>query len=394
MEAMDFTVASADTGCQEPPNTLVDWALEILSTADPDEKARLGDLAASRWLRGDIPLPYDPSRPARPPPDRPARSAEVRLLPPSRMPKLGKGGSAQSRLAMLHSLAHTESWAVDLSWDIVARFGAAMRMPRDFFDDFARVAQDEGRHYTVLSARLRELGSHYGALPAHDGLWDSAMRTSHSLLARLAVEHCVHEARGLDVLPTTISRFRAGGDEQTARLLEDIIYPEEVTHCSAGVRWFRYLCLRSHGNHPTSYSVPGLEPRSSGLPGDGTADGKTAREAEGEPTPKLAKDVRGDDKMVQQVEDELPSRIAQDANGRSKVTEHVEDGLAKCKLDDSIEKYEELVIRTFHRVVREYFRGPLKPPFNTEARKAAGFEPAWYEPLAVKEACIEGETIE
>lgn len=195
MEAMDFTVASADTGCQEPPNTLVDWALEILSTADPDEKARLGDLAASRWLRGDIPLPYDPSRPARPPPDRPARSAEVRLLPPSRMPKLGKGGSAQSRLAMLHSLAHTESWAVDLSWDIVARFGAAMRMPRDFFDDFARVAQDEGRHYTVLSARLRELGSHYGALPAHDGLWDSAMRTSHSLLARLAVEHCVHEVR-------------------------------------------------------------------------------------------------------------------------------------------------------------------------------------------------------
>jgi uncharacterized ferritin-like protein (DUF455 family) len=98
--------------------------------------------------------------------------------------------------------------------------------------------------------------------------------------------------------------------------------------------------------------------------------------------------------MVQQVEDELPSRIAQDANCRSKVTEHVEDGLAKCKLDDSIEKYEELVIRTFHRVVREYFRGPLKPPFNTEARKAAGFEPAWYEPLAVKEACIEGETIE
>jgi uncharacterized ferritin-like protein (DUF455 family) len=101
------------------------------------------------------------------------------------MPKLGKGGSAQSRLAMLHSLAHTESWAVDLSWDIVARFGAAMRMPRGFFDDFARVAQDEGRHYTVLSARLRELGSHYGALPAHEGLptltcmfWTKTYRTT------------------------------------------------------------------------------------------------------------------------------------------------------------------------------------------------------------------------
>jgi uncharacterized ferritin-like protein (DUF455 family) len=27
----------------------------------------------------------------------------------------------------------------------------------------------------------------------------------------------------------------------------------------------------------------------------------------------------------------------------------------------------------------------LKPPFNEEARKAAGFGPQWYEPLAVKE---------
>ena len=194
-DAGEHVVGSGGPEVQQPPKTLVDWALQILSTADPDEKARLGDLAASLWLRGDIPLPYDPSRPAPPPPDRPARTAEVRLLPPSRMPKLGKGGSAQSRLAMLHSLAHTESWAVDLSWDIVARFGAQMRMPREFFVDFARVAQDEGRHYTVLSARLRELGSRYGALPAHDGLWDSAMRTAHCLLARLAVEHCVHEVR-------------------------------------------------------------------------------------------------------------------------------------------------------------------------------------------------------
>ncbi|OEL38216.1 hypothetical protein BAE44_0000764 [Dichanthelium oligosanthes] len=379
-DAGEHAVGSGVSEGQESPKTLVDWALQILSTADPNEKARLGDLAASLWLRGDIPLPYDPSRPARPPPDRPARSAEVRLLPPSRMPKLGKGGSAQSRVAMLHSLAHTESWAVDLSWDIVARFGARMRMPREFFDDFARVAQDEGRHYTVLSARLRELGSHYGALPAHDGLWDSAMRTSHSLLARLAVEHCVHEARGLDVVPTTISRFRAGGDEQTAKLLEDIIYPEEVTHCAAGVRWFRYLCLRPCSDDPISYSVPQSEPHCSGLPGDGTSNDKTVQEARDEPT------------SVQQVEDELTLKISQDLNSHDNMAQQVEYGLAKCKLGDNVDKDEAAVIRTFHRIVREYFRGPLKPPFNTEARKAAGFEPDWYEPLAVKEVHVEGET--
>lgn len=66
-------------------------------------------------------------------------------------------------------------------------------MPREFFTDFVKVAQDEGRHFSLLAARLEELGSFYGALPAHDGLWDSATVTSKDLLARLAVEHCVHE---------------------------------------------------------------------------------------------------------------------------------------------------------------------------------------------------------
>lgn len=77
--------------------------------------------------------------------------------------------------------------------DIIARFGKAESMPREFFDDFVKVAQDEGRHFQLLATRLGELGSSYGALPAHDGLWDSAEATAHDLSARLVVEHCVHE---------------------------------------------------------------------------------------------------------------------------------------------------------------------------------------------------------
>lgn len=185
------------------------------------------------------------------------------------------------------------------------------------------------------------------------------------------------QARGLDVLPTTISRFRAGGDEQTAKLLEDIIYPEEVTHCAAGVRWFRYLCLRPCSDNPISYSVPLPESHCPGLPEDGSADDKTVKEVRDEPT------------SVQQVEDELTPETSQDFSSHDNMTQQVKDGLAKCKLSDSVDKDEAAVIQTFHRIVREYFRGPLKPPFNTEARKAAGFEPAWYEPLAVKEVHLE-----
>lgn len=33
-------------------------------------------------------------------------------------------------------------------------------------------------------------------------------------------QHCTHEARGLDVLPQTIHRFRSNGDGQSADLLQ------------------------------------------------------------------------------------------------------------------------------------------------------------------------------
>lgn len=143
--------------------------------------------------------------------------------------------------------------------DIIARFGKQEAMPREFFTDFVKVAQDEGRHFTLLASRLEDMGSFYGAFPAHDGLWDSATATSKDLMARLAIEHCVHEARGLDVLPTTISRFRSGGDDKTAELLESVVYPEEITHCAAGVKWFKHLCLRVGDSGSDQRSLTNLE---------------------------------------------------------------------------------------------------------------------------------------
>lgn len=44
------------------------------------------------------------------------------------------------------------------------------------------------------------------------------------------------------------------------------------------------------------------------------------------------------------------------------------------------------VVARFHSLVREHFRGVLKPPFNTEAREKAGFAAEWYLPLAERDA--------
>ena len=100
------------------------------------------------------------------------------------------------------------------------------------------------RAMRMLDRRLKAFGSHYGALPAHAGLWEAADGTRDDALARLAVVPMVLEARGLDVTPATAERFAAAGDEATARIL-DRIYADEIRHVSVGARWFGWRCAES-----------------------------------------------------------------------------------------------------------------------------------------------------
>jgi uncharacterized ferritin-like protein (DUF455 family) len=202
------------------------------------------------------------------------------------MPKRRAFGSLTGRVALLHALAHIELNAIDLAWDIVARFPSE-RLPRAFFDDWVGVASEEALHFELLVLRLADFGATYGDLVAHDGLWESAAATAGDLLARLAVVPLVLEARGLDVTPAMIAQLERVGDPQSAGVLHHI-YRDEIRHVAVGMRWFDRLCR-----------TRGLAPQ-----------------------------------------------------------------------------------EVFQERVRRYFKGELKPPFNLEARAAAGFPEYYYEPLA------------
>ncbi len=218
-------------------------AVSVLGTADACAKAAAAQQMAADWLAGRLEWAFDV-----PPPARPARPERPALLPPNQMPKRGRAGSARSRFALLHALAHIELNAIDLACDIIARFGA--QCPRGFADDWVRVAGEEGLHFALVARRLGELGGCYGDLPGHDGLWQAAEATAHDLLARLAVVPQVLEARGLDVTPDMISRFDQMGDDASAAVLR-VIYRDEITHVAAGNHWFRWAC-ESGGLPPES----------------------------------------------------------------------------------------------------------------------------------------------
>jgi uncharacterized ferritin-like protein (DUF455 family) len=271
-----------------PGASLAERAVQVLTCADGRAKCALSEAHARVWFAARAagnPLPLGRATP----PLQPARPAEPELRAPRDMPKR-RTGSVAGRIELLHSLAHIELNAVDLHWDIIARF-TDVPFPPGFYDDWVKCGREEAKHFNLICDCLEAMGSHYGALPAHAGMWQSAEETADDILGRLAVVPMVLEARGLDVCPAMIALFQKSGETQALAALE-VIYAEEVAHVAYGSKWFHFLCGR--GNHD-------------------------------------------------------PKEL-------------------------------------FHALVRQYFHGLLKPPFNEEKRAEAGLPPDFYWPLTEREA--------
>lgn len=264
--------------------TLSEMAVDVLTTPEGRLKTEKSLRHAQRWQkRAENSERISIGKAL--PPLQPARPESPELLSPRDVPRR-KPGTTEGRIALLHAVAHIELNAVDLHWDIVARF-SDVAMPTSFYDDWVKAAAEESKHFNLVSDCLETLHSYYGALPAHAGMWRAAEDTAEDLLARLAVVPMVLEARGLDVTPNMIEIFKRAKDTGAVEALETI-YAEEVSHVAYGAKWFNFLCGR---------------------------DNKDPKEV-------------------------------------------------------------------FHSLVRTYFKGSLKPPFNEEKRADAGIPPDFYWPLA------------
>ena len=206
---------------------------EALRACEPYGKVRLTRALVRGWRRDELAFAFPEAMP-----ERPGRPARPELLHPREMPKRGRGGSERGRIALFHALAHIEFVAIDLALDMAGRFGAAQG--EQFVSDFLSVAADEAMHFTLLDRHLRAMGSFYGALPAHDGLWEAAHETRHDVAARLAIVPMVLEARGLDVTPATLERVRQAGDSRGVRILQRIL-DDEIRHVRFGASHFERL---------------------------------------------------------------------------------------------------------------------------------------------------------
>jgi uncharacterized ferritin-like protein (DUF455 family) len=169
--------------------------------------------------------------------DDPGRPQRPVLVDPRELERRSVS-SPEGRICLLHAFAHIEFNAINIALDAVYRF---RDMPEQFISDWLLVATEEARHFQLLEHELRQRGSYYGAHHAHRGLWDMVCKTRHDVLHRMALVPRVMEARGLDVTPAMIAKFKQNDDRAAVEILE-IIYLDEIGHVRIGNHWYGYLC--------------------------------------------------------------------------------------------------------------------------------------------------------
>ncbi len=218
--------------------SIFDKAIEVLETGPAQDKAECAHAVVQSW-RDEL---RDAAPAALSIPERPSRPQEPKLTSPADMPRR-RLGSLAGRQALMHAVAHIELNAIDLAFDMIARFAPTIpdNFQTEFINDWLRIGDEEARHFLMIDQRLHQLDIHYGALPAHDGLWEAAMNTQDDVLARLSIAPLVLEARGLDVTPQMIEKLSKVGDDLSVDCLK-IIYDEEIGHVAIGSKWLNQLC--------------------------------------------------------------------------------------------------------------------------------------------------------
>ncbi|WP_281950974.1 ferritin-like domain-containing protein [Nitrosophilus kaiyonis] len=174
----------------------------------------------------------------------PSYSNYCKIVDPKEVPKRRRLDKKEGRSILLHAIAHIEYSAIDLALDAAYRF---KNLPKNFYDDWLEVANDECRHFLMIDDLLKEIGYKYGDFPVHSGLFEAGKK-SLNFIERMAVVPRYLEANGLDANPKIIEKLKNFDDDFAKRMVDalEIILNEEIDHVKKGDYWFKFACEKEN----------------------------------------------------------------------------------------------------------------------------------------------------
>jgi uncharacterized ferritin-like protein (DUF455 family) len=166
---------------------------------------------------------------------------DARVVSPSELPPKPGLSTREGQARLLHDLGSIELQAMELAVRSLYEYPEA---PREFRDELARLALEEGAHLRLCLKNLEALGFEWGHWDVHLALW-SVVAVEDSLLDRVLIVHRYLEGSGLDAGDSILRRL-SGVPAKDVREAVGVIVSEEVGHVKFGTLWFRTLCEREH----------------------------------------------------------------------------------------------------------------------------------------------------
>jgi len=223
----------------------------ILQISNPEKKIDTFKYFYNQYQNGEVDFDHSLDSKVF---NSPSFASFCEVVPATKVPRRRSLKTKTERAILLHAIAHIEYSAIDLALDHAYRF---KNMPKEFYDDWLKVADDEIRHFLMLEELLKKQGYSYGDFGVHSFLFDTSMATAGSLIDRMAVIPRYLEASGLDANPKIIERVKKSDDEFTKELIPalKVILDEEIDHVSKGDRWFKWACERDGVDTQTFYDI-------------------------------------------------------------------------------------------------------------------------------------------
>lgn len=207
------------------------WALRVFG-ADTLEEKLLAPPHGLKALTDEQPGPAVPWR-------RPARPEHLRIAPKRRRRKFPHPTAMdreEMRIRSLHAFANHELMALEMmAWALLA-FPEA---ERTFRKGLANILLEEQGHFRLYCRRLEQMGVSFGDLPVNDHFWRVGADIA-SPLDWVCAMHLTFEQSNLDHAPFYGRLFREAGDEESARLMQQI-FEDEIQHVRFGARWLKQL---------------------------------------------------------------------------------------------------------------------------------------------------------
>ncbi len=161
---------------------------------------------------------------------------DVRVVPPSELPRKPGLSTEEGQARLLHDLASIELQALELGVRTLEQFPEA---PSAFREELAEVTAGESRHLGLCLDGLEALGYSWGHWNVHTSLWN-VVSDRDSLLDRILIVHRYLEGSGLDAGESMLARLKGVRNPHPKPIVQTILN-EEVDHVAFGSRWYKQI---------------------------------------------------------------------------------------------------------------------------------------------------------